>query len=142
MIFTERPVDFSPIAVTVTCAVVSPEGLLVLQRHPDKPHGGLWCLPGGKAQQAEALNVAAARELREETGILVDPAALTGPRTWYLHYPEGDYVYRQYPVKLYMQPHVKLEDGAHVDYRWIRRDQLEELPLIMYLEDVLVDIEF
>lgn len=35
-----------------------------------------WGLPGGKREGAESLAETAARELREETGVVVDPAAL------------------------------------------------------------------
>lgn len=35
-----------------------------------------WTVPGGKAEPGEALDEAAAREFKEETGLLVDPLNL------------------------------------------------------------------
>ena len=45
--------------------------LLTLRAKP--PHAGLWGLPGGGVQLGETLLAAAAREVREETGIICAP---------------------------------------------------------------------
>lgn len=43
--------------------------LFAARRPPDKMHGGLWELPGGKVDPGETDEAALARELREELGI-------------------------------------------------------------------------
>ncbi|MFJ4185123.1 NUDIX hydrolase [Kitasatospora sp. NPDC089509] len=53
--------------------------LLLLKFHidPDAPGSGHgWCTPGGGVEDGESLAEAAARELREETGLSVAPEAL------------------------------------------------------------------
>ncbi|WP_041531378.1 (deoxy)nucleoside triphosphate pyrophosphohydrolase [Syntrophotalea carbinolica] len=45
--------------------------VLITQRPADKPHGGMWELPGGKLDGNESPQQALQRELREELGIEV-----------------------------------------------------------------------
>jgi ADP-ribose pyrophosphatase YjhB (NUDIX family) len=56
--------------------VVDGDHVLLVQRGIE-PGAGEWCDPGGHLEVDEAPEVAAARELEEETGLAVDPAALT-----------------------------------------------------------------
>jgi 8-oxo-dGTP pyrophosphatase MutT (NUDIX family) len=60
---------------------VSPEGacLLLLERDPSRANEPYWGTIGGAADPAEGLADAAVREMREETGIVVDRADLTPP---------------------------------------------------------------
>ena len=60
---------------------VDPEGRVLLlhgwdPHHPDRP---FWFTIGGAAEAGESLRDAGARELREETGIILDPARLGEP---------------------------------------------------------------
>ena len=60
---------------------VDPEGRVLLlhgwdPHHPDRP---FWFTIGGAAEAGESLRDAGARELREETGIVVEPARLGEP---------------------------------------------------------------
>ncbi|WP_049571042.1 NUDIX domain-containing protein [Streptomyces sp. SBT349] len=51
--------------------------VVLLRRSPDAPFGGgLWDLPVGKCDPGEPITATAVRELKEETGLLVDPADL------------------------------------------------------------------
>lgn len=70
--------------------IVTRAGLVLLgRRAPGRLHAGLWGLPGGRVEPGEALAGAAARELLEETGLTVLPAALTPLGCTHYRTPEG-----------------------------------------------------
>lgn len=67
----------STVVLVVAVALIDSVGRILLQRRrPDRAHGGLWEFPGGKVEAGESLESAALREIEEELGIRLDPAAL------------------------------------------------------------------
>ena len=71
----DRQVEISAVALLRT-GQDGPE-VLISRRHDHAVRGGLWELPGGKLDAGEDHRTAAARELREETGVVVDPSSGT-----------------------------------------------------------------
>ncbi|HEX4847686.1 MAG TPA: (deoxy)nucleoside triphosphate pyrophosphohydrolase [Novosphingobium sp.] len=61
----------------VAVALIDPQGrVLMHQRRRASEHGGLWEFPGGKVETGESLAESLCREISEELGIALDPAAL------------------------------------------------------------------
>lgn len=61
--------------VAAVVLIVSPQGI-PLVRDPSKPSPVFWKLPGGHGEAGEDARMCAVREIREETGILLDGAEL------------------------------------------------------------------
>jgi ADP-ribose pyrophosphatase YjhB (NUDIX family) len=61
--------------IVVTCFVACGRHLLWMQREME-PKRGHWAIPGGYLEGGETLSEGAARELYEETGVLLEPAQL------------------------------------------------------------------
>ena len=64
------------IAASVYVVVLSADSVLLLRRSNTGLHDGFFSLPGGKHDGGESLARAAARELFEETGLIVDESTL------------------------------------------------------------------
>lgn len=58
--------------VVATGVAVVENGEILLVRRGREPHLGLWAVPGGKVDRGESLAEAATREVKEETGLLVE----------------------------------------------------------------------
>jgi 8-oxo-dGTP diphosphatase len=116
--------EFARPAVAADIAIVSSDAQVLLIRRGDEPFKGSWALPGGFVDPDESLEEAAARELREETGLtgvrmeqlgaFGDPGR--DPRGWVI-----SIVYIARVDRHSLQPQAG-DDAAEVG--WHRLDQL------------------
>lgn len=105
-------------------AVIDGNSVLLIRRG-HAPQKGEWTLPGGMVELGEKLISAVEREIREETGLAVEPVALISvferilrvrSRIRY-HYAVVDYLCRKRSGRL------KAASDAS-DARWVRRKDL------------------
>jgi ADP-ribose pyrophosphatase YjhB (NUDIX family) len=65
--------------LAVSAAIIR-DGHVLIVRRARKPAQGVYTLPGGVVEAGETLTEAIVREVREETGLTVEPVALAGHR--------------------------------------------------------------
>ena len=124
------------------------EGCLLLVQRAQEPLRGYWTLPGGVVELGESLRAAAAREVREETGLEVEVGALvelfervdrdpdgpTGtPGPVRFHYVIADF---RAELKPGASPQVRAASDAQ-QAAWVPWAQLAALPLTPGLLEVL-----
>jgi 8-oxo-dGTP diphosphatase len=80
--YPDRPI------LAVSAAVWRADRFLVVRR-ARPPAQGLFTLPGGGVEAGETLKQAVVRELREETGLIVEPIDLAGHREVIMRDAEG-----------------------------------------------------
>ena len=66
--------------LAVSAAIVRDSKVLIVRRAARPPAGGLYTLPGGVVEVGETLAEAVMREVREESGLVIEPVALAGYR--------------------------------------------------------------
>ena len=97
--------------------VVMWQGKVLLMKRAIYPAKGHWCLPGGGIQLGETPKQAAARELKEETGIVAGESDLVGEKivTWF-HKTRQDIVIT-YLLQVSTNG-VELNE-EHNEYKWV-----------------------
>jgi NAD+ diphosphatase len=109
---------------TATAVCVDEQGRVLLGRRALEPDKGLWDLPGGFVDEDEHPLDALRRELREETGLEIEPQAFLG--VWMDRY--GYDSSATSTLNLYWTARVLSGDEAAADdvaeLRWFQRDEL------------------
>ncbi len=102
--------------------------VLLIQRAPEAKFAPrYWDLPAGKANKGEVITTTAVRELKEETGLVVDPAELTVAGiihgAWGVEAPNG-FLTVVFAAQTWTGEPVNAEPHKHSQVRWFSIDKV------------------
>jgi len=130
-IFLKAPEDFMPTMHVASCYITCLGRLLLLKSAPHKPFGGSFSAPGGKMEPLETPLSTVIRETYEETGLMLDPAQIKHRATFYVRYPNLDFIYHVFVLRLSDLPaQIILSSREHVSYLWASAKEVASLPLM------------
>ena len=130
------------LVVVAACALIDTDGrVLIAQRPPGKPMGGLWEFPGGKVESGEQPEDCLIRELKEELGIDVKQECLA-PLTFASHrYPDFHLLMPLYVCRRW-EGTVTPTEGQQL--AWVKPNRLRDyempaadVPLVSHLMTLL-----
>ena len=127
--------DEKPAPVECAGAIVRDEaGRLLLVRRGRPPGQGLWSVPGGRIEPGETAEAAAAREVREETGLEVAVGAVLITAV----IADGTYRVRDFDARVVGGELLAGDDASEV--RWVSDDELDDLELSPGLREELLKL--
>lgn len=119
----------------VGAVIKDAEGRLLLIRRGHEPGKGLWSIPGGKIEDGESDEEAVAREVLEETGLVVMAGRLIGSVRRPAGTADAAFDIRDYAASVNGGSLTPGDDAD--DARWAGPLELETLPLAGGLFDAL-----
>lgn len=120
----------------VASVIVMRDGKFLMLKRSDSvsSYNGYWNFPGGSVDMGETYGEAAARELKEEAGLLVHLNDMK-----YLHVSETKRLRIHYYAARTSYRDVKINDESS-EYMWATIDEIEKLKCIPFPIGLLDDI--
>lgn len=116
IVYEEKPEDFNSSLRVVTSYLDYQNEFLILRYSGVK--NKFWTAPGGKVEAGEATIDAFHRELREETGIVLDEMGKATPlKVLYFQYGDVSYECHPFYVQFSAKPEIVLS-AEHAEYTW------------------------
>jgi 8-oxo-dGTP diphosphatase len=118
----------------VGAIIVDDTGRLLLIKRGHVPEAGRWSLPGGRVKPGESDPQAVMREVREETGLAVEPGRLVGT----VERPgPGGTVFDIHDYAATVSGGLLAAGDDAADARWVPPHDLDRLSLTSGLADTL-----
>jgi mutator protein MutT len=95
----------------------------------------LWDTPGGTVEFGEKVIDGLNREIKEEAGLIINVGKIIFCYD-YLSGPERHQFTLVYECE-YIDGEVKLDPQEHDDFKWVTLEEMESLPKIAFLEELL-----
>ena len=111
-------------------AAIMRDGKVLVVRRARAPANGVFSLPGGVVETGETLHEAVAREVREETGLTIEPVALAGFRETIVRDKENR-IERHFVILPFAARWIAGEPVLNEElseWRWVDQDELATLP--------------
>ena len=116
--------------IGIGCWIFNPAGQVLLGRRLSTHGFGTWAPPGGKAEYDEMPTHCAARELREETGIIIPEKKFHLVGITSDIYPDSHYITLHYRVNGITGEPKLMEPEKCAEWRWVSLDNLPS-PLLL-----------
>ena len=120
-------------------ATIYREGRVLLVRRARAPGRDLFSLPGGVVEAGETLAEAVAREVLEETGLIVEPVQLAGHREVIMRDADGR-AERHFVILSFACRWIAGEAGTSdevAEARWVAPDELADLKTTSGLAEII-----
>jgi len=130
MTYEKKPADFNAKLDVVSCFLEHDGEFLLLHRQDNIPQGDTWGVPAGKKKAQETPLQAMRRELEEETGITTEEGVFGYFREVYVKYPEFDFVFHIFYLRLTEKPEIRLNPSEHKAFVWVRPHEALRMKLI------------
>ena len=123
-------------------AVMIDDGRILVVQRGRGPYAGSWAIPGGRQRRGETMQDAVRREVREETGLVVE----VGDPVWIgdiidpadppsYHYTVVDF------TAFAIGGELEAGDDA-ADARWVDLDEVRGLPLTPTMFELLTELGY
>lgn len=139
MVLKKVPKDFNPQFEAVGCYCEYKNTILLLHRQDYKPQGNTWNIPGGKIENNETPLQSVIREVAEETGLILKSNDLQPINSYFIRYPDCDYIYHTFKAIIKKYPRVKIQKKEAKAYKWLTVKEALQLNLIEDEDYCLLD---